>query len=74
MVVCSATSGADPDIDSRSLYQHHRQELRDVGSLVAAGGFNPRVDRVLSSEDVYEGHRAIEARDVVGKVVIRPIG
>jgi|GEM_PF-944406 NADPH2:quinone reductase len=27
MVVCGATSGPDPDIDIRSVYQHHRQIL-----------------------------------------------
>lgn len=82
MVVCGATSGADPDIDIRSVYQHHRriigapmgnrQEFRDVLSLVARGDLVPQVDRVIPLEEVAEGHRAIENREVVGKVVLRP--
>jgi len=82
MVVCGATSGPDPDIDIRSLYQHHRQirgapmgnrqDFRDVLSLVADGELDPRIDRVLPLEQIAEGHAAIEDRDVIGKVVIRP--
>ena len=82
MVICGATSGADPDIDIRSVYQHHRQilgapmgnrqDFRDVVSLVARGEVEPVIDRVLSLEDVSEGHRAIEGREVFGKVVIVP--
>jgi len=82
MVVCGATSGPDPDIDIRSLYQHHRQirgapmgnrqDFRDVLSLVADGELDPRIDRVLPLDQIAEGHAAIEDRDVIGKVVIRP--
>lgn len=82
MVVCGATSGAKPDIDIRSLYQHHRQirgapmgnrqEFRDVLSLVAAGDLAPAIDRVLPLDRIADGHAAIENRDVVGKVVIQP--
>ena len=82
MVICGATSGPDPDIDIRSVYQHHRQirgapmgnrqEFRDVLSLVADGELEPRIDRVLPLDRIAEGHAAIENRDVIGKVVIRP--
>jgi len=82
MVICGATSGPDPDIDIRSVYQHHRQirgapmgnrqDFRDVLSLVADGELEPRIDRVLPLDRVAEGHAAIEERDVIGKVVIRP--
>lgn len=82
MVICGATSGASPDIDIRSVYQHHRQirgapmgnrqEFRDVGQLVARGTLEPLVDRVLPLQRIEEGHRALEEREVVGKVVIRP--
>lgn len=83
MVVCGATSGADGAIDIRSLYQHHRQilgapmgsrrEFETVGERIADGSLSPRVDRVLPLADVAEGHRALEERDVVGKVVVRPL-
>lgn len=82
MVVCGATSGASPDIDIRSVYQHHRQilgapmgnrwDFRAVGGLIAEGELEPRIDRVLPLERIFDGHRALEARDVVGKVVIQP--
>lgn len=82
MVVCGATSGADPDIDIRSVYQHHRQirgapmgnrqDFRDVLSLVADGELTPRIDRVLPLDRIAEGHAAIDDREVVGKVVIQP--
>jgi NADPH:quinone reductase-like Zn-dependent oxidoreductase len=82
MVVCGATSGADPDVDIRSLYQPHRRivgaplgnrrDFRAVLGLVADGDLSPRIDRVLSFERAAEGHAAIEDRDVVGKVVLEP--
>jgi len=82
MVVCGATSGADPDIDIRSIYQRHRQirgapmgnraQFRDVLSLVARGELEPQIDRVLPLDRIAEGHRAIEDRAVFGKVVLRP--
>ncbi|MFB6300010.1 MAG: zinc-binding dehydrogenase [Halobacteriales archaeon] len=82
MVICGATSGADPDIDIRSVYQWHRQirgapmgnrqDFRDVYRLIADGDLNPQIDRVLPLEVIAEGHRAIEDRDVFGKIVIRP--
>lgn len=82
MVICGATSGADPDIDIRSVYQHHRQilgapmgnrqDFRDVSRLIGAGDLEPRIDHVLPLDRIHEGHRALEDRDVVGKVVIRP--
>ncbi len=82
MVICGATSGADPDIDIRSVYQRHRrilgtpmgsrQDFRDVGRLIARGEVSPVVDRVLPLDRVAEGHRAIENREVFGKVVVTP--
>jgi len=82
MVVCGATSGPDPDIDVRSVYQRHRQilgapmgnrqEFRDVGKLVEKGELEPRIDRVLPLSRIHDGHTALESRDVIGKVVIRP--
>ena len=82
MVVCGATSGPDPDLDIRSLYQRHRQirgapmgnrqDFRDVLSLVARGDLVPQIDRILPLDDVAEGHRAIEDRQVVGKIVLQP--
>jgi NADPH:quinone reductase-like Zn-dependent oxidoreductase len=82
MVICGATSGPDPDVDIRSIYQHHRRilgapmgnrsDFRDVLSLAARGKVEPTVDRVLPLADVAEGHRVIEDREVFGKVVVKP--
>jgi NADPH:quinone reductase-like Zn-dependent oxidoreductase len=82
MVVCGATSGVNPDIDIRSLYQHHRQirgapmgnrqDFRDVLSLAVDGELEPQIDRVLPLNRIAEGHAATEDRDVVGKIVIQP--
>jgi NADPH2:quinone reductase len=82
MVVCGATSGADPDLDIRSVYQRHRRivgapmgsrsDFRAVGRLIARGEVAPTIDRVLPLADVAEGHRAIEDREVFGKVVVKP--
>ncbi|MDY6818139.1 MAG: zinc-binding dehydrogenase [Halobacteriales archaeon] len=82
MVICGATSGPDPDIDIRSVYQRHRriigapmgnrQDFRAVGRLIGAGEIAPVIDRRLPLADVAEGHRAIENRDVFGKVVVQP--
>jgi len=73
MVVCGATSGADPDIDIRSIYQRHRQirgapmgnraQFRDVLSLVARGELEPQIDRVLPSN---------RSRRVTGRLRIGP--
>ena len=82
MVICGATSGADPDIDIRSVYQRHRRilgtpmgnrrDFRNVGRLIARGEVRPVIDRVLPLDRVAEGHHAIENRDVFGKVVVTP--
>ncbi|WP_053947838.1 zinc-binding dehydrogenase [Halolamina sediminis] len=82
MVICGATSGPDPDIDIRSVYQHHRQilgapmgnrqEFRDAVALAARGEVGPVIDCVLPLAELAEGHRIIEDREVFGKVVVRP--
>lgn len=82
MVICGATSGPNPDIDIRSVYQHHRQirgapmgnrqDFRDVGNLIGANELEAVIDRVLPLERIAEGHEAIEQREVIGKVIIRP--
>lgn len=82
MVVCGATTGPHPDINIRSLYQHHRrilgaplgnrQDFRDVGRLIARGEVKPEIDRTLSLDRLADAHQALENRDVTGKVVITP--
>lgn len=82
MVVCGATSGPHPDINIRSLYQHHRQirgaplgnrrDFRNVGRLIARSEVSPEIDRTLPLDRLADAHQALEDRDVTGKVVITP--
>jgi NADPH2:quinone reductase len=82
MMICGATTGPNPDINIRSIYQHHRkiigaplgnrQDFRDVGRLIAAGELTSKIDRVLPLEEIAEGHQAIEEREVVGKIIVEP--
>ena len=82
MVICGATSGPDPNIDIRSIYQHHRQirgapmgnrsDFRAVGKWIENGEVEPIIDRVLPLDALEEAHRIVEEREVFGKVVIRP--
>lgn len=82
MVVCGATSGSDPDINIRSLYQSHRRiigapmgnrkDFRAVYALVAAGELEPEIQEVFALDDIAEAHRRIEQREVFGKVIVRP--
>jgi NADPH:quinone reductase-like Zn-dependent oxidoreductase len=39
---------------------------------VASGKLRPVVDRVLPLRDAAEGHRALEAREAFGKIVLVP--
>lgn len=82
MVICGATSGPDPDIDIRSVYQRHRriigapmgnrQDFRDVYRLITAGELEPQIDRIVSLDAVAAAHRALEGREVFGKILVEP--
>lgn len=49
-----------------------RQDLTDVIDLVARGELVAKVDRTLPLADAAEAHRLLEARGVVGRVVLVP--
>jgi NADPH2:quinone reductase len=80
MVICGATSGATPDVDIRSVYQHHRQiigaplgnrqDFRDVGELIARGSLDPQIHTVLGLDEVATGHELLENRVFVGKILV----
>ena len=82
MVLCGATTGPNAEVDIRSVYQYfrqivgaplgNRQDFRDVGRLVAKGELQPHIDRTLPLDGVAEGHRLIEERENIGKIVITP--
>lgn len=82
MVICGATSGPNPDFDIRSIYYRHRRvigaplgnvaDFKAAGRLIANGVLSPLIDRTLPLEDIAEGHRLLEERNVTGKIVITP--
>lgn len=82
LVTCGATSGPTPTIDLRHVFFRQLQILGStMGSKAAMfpilreferGALKPVVDRVLpfTLEGAREAHRALEAREVFGKVVL----
>jgi NADPH2:quinone reductase len=53
-----------------------REELlgraRDVCEWIGSGALNLRIDREVPLRDVAEAHRALEARETTGKVLLIP--
>lgn len=82
LVLCGSTSGFEVKTDTRFLFFKNlsvlgstmgsRGELFEILGLVEAGLLRPVVDAVLPMAEVAEGHRRLEAREVFGKVVLRP--
>jgi NADPH:quinone reductase-like Zn-dependent oxidoreductase len=82
LVTSGATSGPIGPTDIRYLFRReHRvlgsngwthNDLLTITRLAFDGKLRPVVDRVLPLEQAAEGERAMEARQVFGKVVIRP--
>jgi NADPH:quinone reductase len=48
------------------------ETMRRLISLAAEGKLKPVIDRELPLERAAEAHRAIEAREVFGKITLRP--
>jgi NADPH:quinone reductase-like Zn-dependent oxidoreductase len=80
IVTCGATAGHEPPLDLRYVFWRQlsilgstlapKGRLFPILQLVAEGKLRAVVDRVLPLADVAEAHRALEARAVVGKVVL----
>ncbi len=80
IVTCGATAGFEPKIDLRHVFFRQIEILGSTmgpkGSLFAilehvkAGKLRPVVDRVLPLWQAAEAHRALEARDAFGKIVL----
>lgn len=81
VVTCGATSGFKPDLDLRQVFFRNvqvlgstmgrRSTLFPIGRLVAEGKLRPVVDRVLPLSEAREAHRALEAREAFGKIVLK---
>lgn len=86
IVTCGATTGYDPRTDIRYIWTREitirgsdgwvREELETVLSLCFRGALRPVIDRVLPLDEIAEAERAMEDRELVGKIVmeVRPEG
>ena len=82
LVTSGATSGPIGPTDIRYLFRREQtiqgsngwthNDVQTITGLAFAGKLRAVVDRVLPLEEAAEGERALERREVVGKVVIRP--
>lgn len=82
LVTCGATSGVDVRVNLRHVFfkaqsilgstMGTKGEYHRLAELYGAGYFRPVVDRVLPLTEVREAQRALEAREVFGKVVLVP--
>jgi NADPH:quinone reductase-like Zn-dependent oxidoreductase len=82
LVTCGATSGWDAKTDLRHVFYRQldilgstmgsKADLFEVVRHVEAKRLRPVVDRVLPLERAADGHRALEARETFGKIVLVP--
>jgi alcohol dehydrogenase len=82
LLTCGATTGYDPKTDLRFVWTRElnilgsdgwrRQDLIDLVEAVRTGRIRAVIDRVLPLEEIREGHRLLEEREVFGKVIIKP--
>jgi NADPH:quinone reductase-like Zn-dependent oxidoreductase len=80
VVTCGATAGFSAKLDLRQIFFRQVSILGStMGSkglllkalpLIAAGRVAPPIDRVLPLWEAREAHRALEAREVFGKIVL----
>ncbi len=82
LVTCGATTGGRPTINVNRVFWNQLDilgstmatlgEAEDVLALVWAGDIEPVIRADLPMSEAAEGHRLIEEREGVGKVVLRP--
>ena len=82
LVTCGATTGAEVPLNLRHLFfkaqsflgstMGSKGEFIEVLDHVARGSLKPVVDRALPLADIAEAHRALEAGEIFGKVVLEP--
>jgi NADPH:quinone reductase-like Zn-dependent oxidoreductase len=82
VVSCGATSGPKVEVPMNLVFFKSLSilgstmgslgELHEVLAHVAAGRLAPVIDTVLPLSQVAEAHRRLEARDVFGKIVLKP--
>lgn len=82
LVTCGATTGVDVKVNLRHVFFKSQSilgstmgtkgEYHQLAALYANGFFHPVIDRVLPLGEIREAHRALEAREVFGKIVLVP--
>ena len=82
ILTCGATAGYDPAEDLRYIWSFElkvlgsngwmREDLFELFRLIEGGSLIPTIDKILPLEDINEGFRLLEDREVFGKVVIKP--
>jgi alcohol dehydrogenase len=82
LLTCGATAGYDPKTDIRYIWTREisiigsdgwrKEDLISLLEAVRSGEITAVVDRVLPLEEIREGHRLLEEREVFGKVIITP--
>jgi NADPH:quinone reductase-like Zn-dependent oxidoreductase len=80
IVTCGATAGYEPTVNLRHVFWRHlailgstlapKGRLYPILDLVRDGRLKAVVHRVLPLDQIGEGHRLLEAREVFGKVVL----
>lgn len=80
LAICGATSGDEPSISIREIYQYHRQilgapcgnlqEFHRVMDLIFDGQLEPSIDRVYKLSEVREAFHRLQSQDQFGKVVV----
>jgi len=80
IVTCGATVGPEVGIDLRYVFWRQisllgstmapKGRLFALLQMVTEGRLNPVVDRVVPLAQIADGHRALEGREVFGKVVV----
>ncbi|MFP4628060.1 MAG: zinc-binding dehydrogenase [Halobacteriales archaeon] len=82
LVTCGATTGGTPETNVRRVFWNHLNvlgstmatpgEAEDVLELVWSGELAPAIRAELPMSETAEGHRLLEVREGVGKVVVVP--
>jgi NADPH2:quinone reductase len=82
MAICGATSGDNPDISIRQIYQSHRRilgapmgnrsDFRSLLRCLLVGQLKPVIHARLPLDGIQLGLRLLEERTFFGKVVIEP--
>ncbi|MCB9789018.1 MAG: zinc-binding dehydrogenase [Deltaproteobacteria bacterium] len=82
LVTCGATAGVRAEVNLRHVFfksqsilgstMGSKGEYHQLVKLYERGIFQPVIDRVLPLDAIADAHRALEAREVFGKVVMVP--